>query len=400
MTQKQPLTDSQIRKLKPQKTPYRDSQSLFLKVTETSKIWLFSYIHPITQKRITKKHIGYYPAISLQEARRLRDEYRNSVQKGFCPFELAEKEAKERREKAITVEKIAIKWLEWKSEKKKLKEQTRKATKSRLERYLFPLMGKTLLSDVKMADAVQAFEKMKNRSDILDRVLGNFIEIMDYARFLGLIQYNPIEGIKKAFEFKAPTNQPTIPPDDLPEFLAALNRANRQRQTKLLVKWQLVTMLRSFEACSVKWSDVDFEQNILTIPAERMKGGQRAHRVPLSSQALEILEEMRGFNGHRDHIFAGYHDHLKPMNSQTVNGAITRLENGRFKGKLTAHGLRSIASTYLNDKFTTEPHIIEACLAHIDSNQVRNAYNRGDYLDRRRVLMQAWGDFVSRCEQP
>lgn len=138
MTQKQPLTDSQIRKLKPQKTPYRDSQSLFLKVTETSKIWLFSYIHPITQKRITKKHIGYYPAISLQEARRLRDEYRNSVQKGFCPFELAEKEARERREKAITVEKIAIKWLEWKSEKKKLKEQTRKATKSRLERYLFP----------------------------------------------------------------------------------------------------------------------------------------------------------------------------------------------------------------------------------------------------------------------
>ncbi|WP_236964508.1 tyrosine-type recombinase/integrase [Mannheimia haemolytica] len=177
-----------------------------------------------------------------------------------------------------------------------------------------------------------------------------------------------------------------------------LQKSNRTPQIKLLVEWQLLNILRPFEAVAVQWSDIDWETKTLNIPADRMKGGKNPHSVPLTKQAIAILEEMKKYNGHHKHIFTHRTDRNKPANSQTVNNAIKRLSGGKYKGLLVAHGLRSIASTYLHERFTTETLVIEACLSHTNKDTVMSAYHRKNWLDRRRGIMQEWADFVEQCK--
>lgn len=125
------------------------------------------------------------------------------------------------------------------------------------------------------------------------------------------------------------------------------------------------------------------------IPAERMKA-KRQHIVPLSPQAIDILEMMKPISANREHVFPSRNDPKQPMNSQTANAALKRIGYG---GKLVAHGLRSIASTALNEQgFSAD--VIEAALAHIDKNEVRRAYNRSTYLNRRIEIMKWWGNFA------
>jgi len=135
--------------------------------------------------------------------------------------------------------------------------------------------------------------------------------------------------------------------------------------------------------------EIDFDMKLWVIPADRMKA-KREHVVPLSKQALEILEVMRPISANRQYVFPSRNDSKQPMNSQTVNAALKRIG---YDGKLVAHGLRSIASTTLNEA-GFNPDVIEAALAHSDKNEVRRAYNRSTYLDQRKELMEWWGNKV------
>lgn len=235
-------------------------------------------------------------------------------------------------------------------------------------------------------------------TETLHRVLKNFEKVMSFANMRNIIEHNPIVEMAEDFGVEPRNHHPTIPPEKLPEFLKDLQKADQKYQTKLLLKFQLLTILRCKEVCSLEWIDVDWEKCLLSIPAEKMKGGKRGHIVALSTQALSILEEMKQFTGHRRFIFMSRVNKETHVNKETPNKAIGRIANGKYKGRLVAHGLRS-ASTFLHDVYTTEYYVVEACLSHRDKSSVANAYNRGTYLDRRRVLMQTWGDFVSQCEQ-
>ncbi|MGP8587794.1 tyrosine-type recombinase/integrase, partial [Salmonella enterica] len=156
-----------------------------------------------------------------------------------------------------------------------------------------------------------------------------------------------------------------------------------------LIEWQLLTLVRPSEASGARWAEIDRDKKLWTIPAERMKA-KREHIVPLSPQALDILEVMKPISAHREHIFPSRNDPKQSMNSQTANAALKRIGYG---GKLVAHGLRSIASTALNEQgFNAD--VIEAALAHSDKNEVRRAYNRSIYLTQRFELMDWWGYFV------
>ena len=147
-----------------------------------------------------------------------------------------------------------------------------------------------------------------------------------------------------------------------------------------------MTLVRPSEASGTRWTEIDLDAKLWTIPAERMKG-KREHIVLLSTQALDILEVMKPVSGHREHVFPSRNDPKQPMNSQTANAALKRIGYG---GKLVAHGLRSIASTTLNEEgFNGD--VIESALAHTDKNEVRKAYNRSTYLNQRRDLMAWWG---------
>ena len=147
--------------------------------------------------------------------------------------------------------------------------------------------------------------------------------------------------------------------------------------------------MRPSEASGTRWEEIDLDAKLWTIPAERMKA-KREHIVPLSAQALELLDTMEPISKHREYVFPSRNDPKKNMNSQTANAALKRIGYG---GKLVAHGLRSIASTAMNEH-GWNADIIESALAHIDKNEVRRAYNRSTYLNQRRELMSWWAEIV------
>lgn len=143
---------------------------------------------------------------------------------------------------------------------------------------------------------------------------------------------------------------------------------------------------------SARWDHIDWDEKVWTIPAERMKR-RREHRIPLTEQMLVLLEVMKPISGHRDFIFPSDRDPKKPCNSQTANMALKRMG---FAGRLVSHGLRSLASTTLNEQGFA-PDLVEAALTHVDDNQVRSAYNRTDYLERRRPRMSWWSGHIEEA---
>lgn len=212
---------------------------------------------------------------------------------------------------------------------------------------------------------------------------------MIYAVNTGLIDANPASGVGMAFEKPKKQNMPTLRPEELPKLMRSLIMSNLSVPTRCLIEWQLLTLVRPSEASGARWVEVDFDKNLWTIPAERMKA-KREHIVPLSPQALEILEVMKPISAHREHVFPSRNDPKQPMNSQTANAALKRIGYG---GKLVAHGLRAIASTAMNEAGLNSD-VIEAALAHIEKNEVRRAYNRSTYLEKRKELMSWWGNFI------
>lgn len=214
---------------------------------------------------------------------------------------------------------------------------------------------------------------------------------MIYAVNTGLLDANPASGIGMAFEKPKKQNMPTLRPEELPKLMRSLVMSNLSVSTRCLIEWQLLTLVRPSEASGARWSEIDLDAKLWTIPAERMKS-KREHVVPLSPQALEILEVMKPISVHRKNVFPSRSDPKQPMNSQTANAALKRIGYG---GKLVAHGLRSIASTVLNEA-GFNPDVIEAALANSDKNEVRRAYNRSTYLKKRRELMNWWGITADR----
>ncbi len=209
---------------------------------------------------------------------------------------------------------------------------------------------------------------------------------MIYAVNTGLIDANLASGVGMAFEKPKKQNVPTLRPEELPKLMRSLMMLNLSVPTRCLIEWQLLTLARPSEASGAQWAEIDLNAKLWTIPAERMKA-KREHIVPLSSQAVEILEVMKPISAHREHVFPSRNNPKVAMNSQTANAALKRIGYG---GKLVAHGLRFIASTALNEA-SFNPDVIEAALAHIDKNEVRRAYNRSTYLNKRIEMMDWWG---------
>ncbi|MCB8617939.1 tyrosine-type recombinase/integrase, partial [Escherichia coli] len=158
-------------------------------------------------------------------------------------------------------------------------------------------------------------------------------------------------------------------------------------------KWITFHPSLTAEAAEARWDEIDFEAKEWKIPAARMKMN-RDHTVPLSDGALAILAMMKSLSGGREFIFPSRIKPTQPMNSQTVNAALKRAGLG---GVLVSHGLRSIASTALNEQ-GFPPDVIEAALAHVDKNEVRRAYNRSDYLEQRRPMMQWWANLIKAAD--
>jgi integrase len=186
---------------------------------------------------------------------------------------------------------------------------------------------------------------------------------------------------------------PTITPEELPQLMRDISYASIKLVTRFLIEWQLHTMVRPSEAAGAKWSEIDLENKVWIIPAERMKK-KREHAVPLTDQILEILNSLKPISGHREHVFPADRNPRHHINEQTANMALKRMG---YEKRLVAHGLRALASTTLNQS-GFDGDVVEAALAHVDKNEVRRAYNRADYLDRRRVMMSWWSKYIEQAQ--
>ena len=223
------------------------------------------------------------------------------------------------------------------------------------------------------------------------RVCQRLNEILTWAVNTGVVHHNPLVGIKQAFHAPAKRNLPSLKPDQLPALLRDIQAANLRTTTRCLILWQLHTMVRPSEAAGARWEEIDTGAALWTIPASRMKK-KRPHTVPLTPQTLHLLERMRPISGKSEFIFPADRSLFQATNPQTANAAIKRMGYG---GQLVAHGLRSIASTILNEA-AFDADIIEVALAHAEPNKVRGAYNRAQYLERRRVMMAWWSDHIGQ----
>ena len=391
-----PLTDTEIKRAKPKEKEYTltDGRGLLLRVTpKGNKTWFFNYSHPYTNKR-NKISFGVYPTVSLASARKEREAAKILLSQNIDPKLHRDNEKRaSAAEHSITLMNVYEQWLNvWRQGKD---ETTVKKAIRHIELYALPKLGGYPLKEITaplVIDMLRPLEK-QNKSETLSRVRIKLNQIMNFAVNTGVVEHNPLTKISSAFSTSTVKHQPAVHPQELPELLQAIKLASLYTPTRYLILWSLHTLLRPAELAATRWDEIDFKERLWHIPAHRMKGKKRSHTVPLSNQALDILENMRQVSGHLDYVFPSQLSQGKHANSQTVNRALVRMG---YKGRQTAHGFRSIGSTALNEN-QFSPDVIEAALAHIDKNAVRRAYNRSDYLQQRRVMMSWWSDYIEQA---
>ncbi|MBB1292372.1 MULTISPECIES: tyrosine-type recombinase/integrase [Pseudoalteromonas] len=386
------LTDRKIKSIVAtgKEQSFSDGNCLVLRVRANgTKSWRFKYT---VNKKVTKLSLGAYPAVTLAEARSVAVNYMQLLAKGIDPKEYeSTKKLEASRKLANTFLAAAELWFERKQPTVTPHHAAREWRT--LEMYIFPKLQDTPLESITAIDTIEILRPLETdgKHSTIKRICQSLNQIMDYSVNHGFISANPLAKIIKVFTKNTVEHMATIKPDELPDFLTALNSSQTiQNKTKFLILWQLHTMTRSKEAAGTKWADINIEEAVWMIPAEEMKR-RRAHRVPLTSATLAILEQMKPLSGHHEYVFPSERNEKSHASTYTVNAAIKRSLG--YKDKLVAHGLRSVASTALHEK-GYDSLLVEACLAHADENETRAAYNRSDYLEQRRPIMGWWSEFI------
>ncbi len=386
------LSDVKVKAAKPKEKDYilTDGNGLQMRVRiNGSKLWNFNYIQPVTKKRINMG-LGTFPEVSLAQARKKTVEARELVAQGLAPKE--KRDAERHAKKAATehtFENISAAWFELK--KDSVTPAYAEDIWRSLTLHVFPDLAATPISAITAPKVINLLRPLETKGSLetVKRLTQRLNEIMTYGVNSGLIHANPLSGIRAVFKKPKKKNMAALAPNELKELMLAIANASIKRTTRCLIEWQLHTMTRPAEAATSRWADIDLEKKIWTIPAERMKK-RRIHIIPLTEQALALLEAIKPYSGHREYVFPADRNPRTHCNSQTANMALKRMG---FEGRLVSHGMRSMASTILNEH-GWDPELIEVALAHVDKDEVRSAYNRADYIDRRRPMMAWWSEHI------
>ncbi|MHB2058587.1 integrase domain-containing protein [Pseudomonas monsensis] len=389
------LSDLKIKAAKTKDKDYTltDGDGLQLRVrTNGSRLWNFNYIHPVTKKRINMG-LGTFPELSLAHARKRTVEARELVAQGLDPKE--QRDADRQAKKAATehtFQNVATAWFELK--KDSVTTAYAEDIWRSLTLHIFPDLQATPISEISAPQVIKLLRPLETKGSLetVKRLTQRLNEIMTYGVNYGLIHANPLSGIRSVFKKPKKKNMAALPPDELNELMVAIANASIKRTTRCLIEWQLHTMTRPAEAATTRWADIDLNKKIWTIPAERMKK-RRSHIIPLTEHALALLEAIKPYSGHREYVFPADRNPRTHCNSQTANMALKRMG---FEGRLVSHGMRSMASTILNEH-GWDAELIEVALAHVDKDEVRSAYNRADYIERRRPMMAWWSEHIQQA---
>jgi integrase len=397
------LTDIKVRTAKPTDKQYKltDGSGMHLLVHPNgSRYWRLQYRFGGKQKMLA---LGVYPEVSLADARARRDEARKLLANGIDPGD-KKKNDKIEQEEARTFEQLAIEWHA--TNKKWSEEHSRRVLKS-LEDNLFPAIGKRNIADLKTRDLLAPIKavELSGRLEVASRLQQRTTAIMRYAVQSGLLDYNPAQEMVGAVASSNRQHRPALQLKRIPELLQRIDSYSGRPLTRLAVDLTLLVFIRSSELRFARWSEIDFETSMWTIPAEReaiegIKHSQRGskmrtpHLVPLSHQALAILKDVYKLSGDRDFVFIGDHDHRKPMSENTVNKAL-RVMGYDTKVEVCGHGFRTMACSSLIESGLWSRDAVERQMSHMERNSVRAAYiHKAEHLDERRLMLQWWADFL------
>ncbi len=390
------LTEARIRHAKSKEKPYklRDGRGLYLLVTPAgARLWRFRYRQPGTARagrgcRESMLGLGAYPDVSLKMARDRRDDARKLIAAGADP---AAVRRAERIGQENTVEAVTKEWLA----KQRFSPATLEKAEWTFQDLIFPYLGSKPVAQVTAAEILAVLRRLEARGkhETAHRTKQRISQVIRYAIATGRAERDPTADLRGALAPITVTSYPAITdPLKVGGLLRAIDGYSGQPQVAAALKLAPLVFVRPGELRAAEWSEfnLDSEQPEWRIPAERMKMGE-LHIVPLSSQAVAILRELRPFTAGGRFVFPSLRSRSRPISENTIGAALRRL--GYSKDEMTTHGFRAMASTLLNER-GVPPDVIELQLAHAERNRVRAAYNRAQRITERRSMMQTWADFL------
>ncbi len=366
-----------------------DGDGLYLWVyLDGRKYWRMRYWQAGKEKALS---IGVYPQVTLSEARKKHAELRHQLEADLDPS--AERKATNLRKKLSaenSFEAVAREWYH-----KQLHTWTphhADDVRRRLESNMFPLLGARPLDQIEAPELLQAIRKIEARGsyDLAHRVLQVCGQVFRYGIATGRCTRNLSTDLRGALTPHVKQHQAAVRPEELPDLLRAIARYDEigDKQTRIALQLLAQTFVRTNELIGAQWVEFDLDNALWVIPAGRMKM-KTEHVVPLTRQALALLVELKGLSGGSRYVFPG-RNRDKPISGNTMLFALYRLG---YKGKMTGHGFRAVASTILNET-GFNPDAVERQLAHCERNEIRGAYNRAEYPPAPKRMMQHWADYL------
>ncbi|WP_241595616.1 tyrosine-type recombinase/integrase [Rosenbergiella epipactidis] len=400
------LNARQVETAKPKDKTYKlaDGGGLYLEVSaKGSKYWRMKYRRP-TDKKEDRLAFGVWPIVTLAQARAKRDEAKKLISQGIDP-KAEQREAQSENSGAYKFETIA---REWHANNKRWSSDHSARVLRYLELYIFPFIGGEDIRLLKTSKLLAPIKKVdaSGKHDVAQRLQQRVTAIMRYAVQNDYIDSNPAMDMAGALTTTKARHYPALPFHRFPEFLERLARYRGRKITRIAVQLSLLTFVRSSELRFACWSEFDLERALWRIPAKReeVEGIRHSHRgmkmkeehiVPLSTQALAILYELKQISGDNPRLFPGDHDARKVMSENTVNTAL-RTMGYDTKTEVCGHGFRTMARGALGESGLWSDDAIERQLSHTERNNVRAAYiHTSEHLEERRLMVQWWADYLS-----
>ena len=399
-----PLTDKEIKAAKPRQKEYNmfDGRGLYLTVTpKNKKWWRLKYYFNRKEYRIS---LGVYPQISLQEARKIREELKHKISQGINPSEerKAKKvvDKKEALQDKYTFAYLATEYFDHiLTLENPISENHRKKQIARIANHCLPYIGDILSTELNRNNILEIIKRIKlnGTHETARRVLSLIKSILDYGVDRELLEYNVASSISPTKEIgkKVEKHYPIITdPKALKALLNTLDEYPGDFSTRQALRLMPHVALRASNIRFAEWDEIDFEKKLWIISAEKMKTKQE-HIVPLTSTSISILRETQAYSGKGRYVFPSMTYNDRPMSENTLNLALRRL--GYTKEEIVSHSFRGIFSTILHEKISEHGFnslVIEMQLAHKEPNQVKAAYNHAQYLDDRIKLMRWWSNYL------
>lgn len=392
-----PLTDLACKTAKLKERSYKlsDGGGLYLEVFPTgAKYWRMKYRFMGKEKRLA---FGVYPDASIAQAREKREAARKMLAEGKDPsFVKKETILQQKIAHADSFEAVAKEW--WGRQKNLWTDKYAATVLRRLENNLFPLVGKTPVAHLEAPELLNSLRIIERRGayDMAHRCLQAAGQVFRYGIASGKCRRNPAADLEGALTPHKKRNFAAVKPAEIPGLIKAISTYGDKgrRITQIGLQLMALTFLRTVELIQTEWAEIDFENALISIPAKRMKMDDD-HLVPLARQTIELLQELKQITGDSRYILPGT-DYGKHMSNNTLLFALHRLG---YKGKMTGHGFRTVASTFLNEMGLFREDAIERQLSHRHRNEIRRIYNKAEYLPERRKMMQFWADHLDSVAQ-